>query len=427
MEAFGSPMAAEAIIPPLKTRSRLHAEEHRLPEHEVGELADLDAADVLVDAVGDRRVDRVLGDVALGAEVVVLARLAGQAPALAAHLVGGLPGADHDLADPAHRLAVGGHHREGAEVVQDVLGRDRLLADAALGEGHVLGDARVEVVAHHQHVEVLVHGVDRVGPRRVGGGGKDVRLAAEADDVGRVAAAGPLGVVGVDRAALEGGDRVLDEAGLVQRVGVDRDLDVELVGDVQAVVDGGGRGAPVLVQLQAAGARRDLLDQRLGPGGVALAEEAEVDRQALGRLEHPLDVPGAGRAGGGVGAGGRPGAAAEHGRDARVQRFLDELRADPVDVGVDPAGGDDAALARDRLGARPDDDVDVRLHVRVAGLADADDAAVADADVGLDDAPVVEDQRVGDDGVDRPVGAVTCDWPMPSRITLPPPKLISSP
>ena len=45
--------------------------------------------------------------------------------------------------------------------------------------------------------------------------------------------------------------------------------------------------------------------------------------------------------------------------------------------------------------------VDARLDVGIAGLADAGDAAVLEADVGLDDAPVVEDQRVGDDGVDR--------------------------
>jgi hypothetical protein len=33
--------------------------------------------------------------------------------------------------------------------------------DAALGEGDVLGDVGVEVVAHHQHVEVLFQRVDR--------------------------------------------------------------------------------------------------------------------------------------------------------------------------------------------------------------------------------------------------------------------------
>ena len=95
----------------------------------------------------------------------------------------------------------------------------------------------------------------------------------------------------------------------------------------------------------------------------------------------------------------RPGAAAEHGGDAGHLRFFDLLRADEVNVAVDAAGGDDHAFAGDDLGARPDDDVHARLHVRIAGLADGGDAAALDADVGLDDAPVVDDGRVGDDAV----------------------------
>ena len=140
------------------------------------------------------------------------------------------------------------------------------------------------------------------------------------------------------------------------------------------------------------------------------------------------EVPRPRRAGGRGGAGRRAGAAAEHRRDAAVERFLDLLRADEVDMGVDAAGGDDAALAGDDLGARADHDVDAGLDVGVAGLADAGDAAVPDADIGLDDAPMVEDDGVGDDGVDRALGAASrWLWPMPSRITLPPPNLTSSP
>ena len=70
-----------------------------------------------------------------------------------------------------------------------------------------------------------------------------------------------------------------------------------------------------------------------------------------------------------------------------------------MDVRVDAAGGGDEPLARDDLRARADDDVDAGLHVGIAGLADAGDAAVLEADVGLDDAPVIDDERVGDDGV----------------------------
>ena len=44
-------------------------------------------------------------------------------------------------------------------------------------------------------------------------------------------AARAFGVKGVDVAPLEGGDCVLDKARLVQRIGVDRDRNIELLGD----------------------------------------------------------------------------------------------------------------------------------------------------------------------------------------------------
>src|SRR3546814_9764123 len=75
-----------------------------------------------------------------------------------------------------------------------------------------------------------------------------------------------------------------------------------------------------------------------------------------------------------------------------------------MDMGIEAAGGDDLALAGNRLGARADDDVDAGLDVRVAGLADGMDAAVLEPDIGLDDAPVIEDQGVGDHGIDGALG-----------------------
>src|SRR5690606_11589860 len=59
---------------------------------------------------------------------------------------------------------------------------------------------------------------------------------------------------------------------------------------------------------------------------------------------------------------------------------------------------EDLAVPGDDLGGRADDQrlVDAVHGVGVARLADADDPAVADADIGLDHAPVVEDDRPGD-------------------------------
>jgi hypothetical protein len=98
------------------------------------------------------------------------------------------------------------------------------------------------------------------------------------------------------------------------------------------------------------------------------------------------------------------GAAAQHGGDAAHQRFLDLLRADEVDVGVDAAGGDDHAFAGDDLGGAADRHRHAGWMSGLPALPMAGDQAVLDADVGLDDAPVVDDHGVGDDGVHH-VGA----------------------
>ena len=71
-----------------------------------------------------------------------------------------------------------------------------------------------------------------------------------------------------------------------------------------------------------------------------------------------------------------------------------------MDVGVEAAGGEDLAFARDHFGAGTDDDGDARLDVGIAGLADRRDQPVLEADVGLHDPPMIEDDGVGDDGVD---------------------------
>src|SRR5712691_5031775 len=81
--------------------------------------------------------------------------------------------------------------------------------------------------------------------------------------------------------------------------------------------------------------------------------------------------------------------------------MLDLLRADEMDVAVETARGEDFALAGNDVGAGTDDDGDAGLDVGIAGLADGADIAFLDGDVGLHDPPVVDDQRIGDDGVGR--------------------------
>ncbi len=61
-----------------------------------------------------------------------------------------------------------------------------------------------------------------------------------------------------------------------------------------------------------------------------------------------------------------------------------------MNMSVDAASGQDTAFAGNRFGAGADDDIDAGLYIRVAGLADAGNAAVLEADISLDDAPMIE-------------------------------------
>ena len=358
---------------------------------------------MLAHAMRDGRIDGVFGDIALHPEIIVVAGFLHQLAALLFHLVGGLPGADQHFANAAHGLTVRGDDRERAHVVQNIFGGDGFLADAAFSEGHVFGDRGRQVVAHHQHVEMLGDGVFGVGPGWIGGGGDHVGQPRHPQNIGRMAATGAFGVKRVNGAALERSDGVFHKPALVERIGVDHHLHVEVVRDREAIVDGSRGGAPVLMQLEAGGTGQDHFRQWGRSRGIALAGQRQIHREGIEALDHALDVPGS-RAGRGQRAMRRARAAAEHGGDAAHQGFFDLLGADKVNMGVHAASRQDLAFARNRLGRGADDDVDAGLGVRIARLADGSNSALHQPNVRFVDAGGVHDQGIGNDRIDGTLG-----------------------
>src|SRR5690349_377132 len=79
----------------------------------------------------------------------------------------------------------------------------------------------------------------------------------------------------------------------------------------------------------------------------------------------------------------------------------------------DPARGEYLALSRDHIRRAADDDVNARLDIGITRLTDPGDASVLDADIGFDDAPVIDDDDIGDDDVgDFGIGAL----PLPHAV-----------
>src|SRR5262245_46941034 len=181
--------------------------------------------------------------------------------------------------------------------MQNVLGRYCFLSDAALGECNILRNSSVQVMGDHDHVEGFFGRIDRVGPRRSYGSWDDICLTAHFDDVRSMPATCAFAVKAVNGSALEGSDGIFDKPALVQRVSVDSNLYIHVIRDREAAVDGGRSRAPVLMKLQAACPGLDLLNETDCRACVALAQNAEIHGKGIGSLEHPLDMPGSGRAG----------------------------------------------------------------------------------------------------------------------------------
>ena len=78
-----------------------------------------------------------------------------------------------------------------------------------------------------------------------------------------------------------------------------------------------------------------------------------------------------------------------------------------MDVRIDSTGRNDLAFRRKHFGAGADlhSFRHAFHHVRIAGLADADDATIPDADIRLHDPPPVDDDRIRDDEVERALRA----------------------
>ena len=114
-----------------------------------------------------------------------------------------------------------------------------------------------------------------------------------------------------------------------------------------------------------------------------------------------MQVPRARRAGGRLGSLGRARSPSQHRCDTAVDRLPRLLGANEMNVRVDAARRENLSFPRNDLGSRADDQAigDTILNVRIACLTDGADLSVTNTDIRLDNAPVVNDDRVGDNHV----------------------------
>src|SRR5215467_12781758 len=72
---------------------------------------------------------------------------------------------------------------------------------------------------------------------------------------------------------------------------------------------------------------------------------------------------------------------------------------------IDTACGYDVSLPGNHLGPRPDDYVDSRLHIWIPRFSYCSNSSVLNGNIPFHNSPVVENERIGYNGVDGPFTA----------------------
>ncbi len=121
--------------------------------------------------------------------------------------------------------------------MKNILGGNGFATNAGIGKGHVFRNIRVEVVTDHQHIEMLVNRVDRVGPRWIRRRWQHMGFATGTDNIRRVATTGALGVIGMNGSPLKCREGIFDKTGLIKRIGMNRYLDVVTLRDTQTIIN----------------------------------------------------------------------------------------------------------------------------------------------------------------------------------------------
>ena len=118
--------------------------------------------------MGYRRINGIFAYITLNAVIVILLTIRRQRPALNLHFMCRLPGPDDDFTHPPHSLGIGGQHRKGAQIMQNIFSRNGFPTNAAFGKRNIFGNTGVKMVAHHQHIQMLINCIHGIGPGRIG-------------------------------------------------------------------------------------------------------------------------------------------------------------------------------------------------------------------------------------------------------------------
>ena len=203
--------------------------------------------------MGDSRVDSILGNIPFDTVVIISLIVQIQCAPLFLHFICCLPCTGDNLTNSSHGLGVGTHHGKNTHVVQHILCRNRLRTDTAVGKSHIFFVIFIQVMAHHQHIQMLVNSVAGKWHGRIGRRWQHIFTGCCPYDIRCMTAAGTFCMVSMNRSSLEGRHSILYKSPFVQSICMDGYLHIIAVCYRQTSVNGLWSSPPVLMKFQTAG------------------------------------------------------------------------------------------------------------------------------------------------------------------------------
>ena len=110
-----------------------------------------------------------------------------------------------------------------------------------------------------------------------------------------------------------------------------------------------------------------------------------------------MNIPWPRGAGCGISASGWTGSATKHGGHAGHQCFINLLRTNKVDMRINTTGSKNMALTGKYFSPRANNNINITLSIWITRLTYGKDTTIFDAHISFNDAPVIDDNRIGND------------------------------
>ncbi len=123
--------------------------------------------------MSNRRIDGVFGNVTFHPEVICITittlGIFFQRPSLYFHFMRSLPSANHHLTNTPHRLRIRRHNGKRTGIVKNIFCSNGFPADTRFSKRHIFSNRRIQMMAHHQHIQMFINGIDGKWSCGIGG------------------------------------------------------------------------------------------------------------------------------------------------------------------------------------------------------------------------------------------------------------------